>query len=83
MNDTLKYFAARGKNNVIEKLFVCGGFALEEGVVDMLDAQLAVKTVLWNPFEKMRYYAGRDSHESMEGKGPALAVAAGLAMRTV
>lgn len=83
VNDTLRYFAARGRNNVIEKVLVCGGFALADGVVDMLDAQLAARAVLWNPFEKMRFYAGRADYQSMEGKGPALAVAAGLAMRTV
>ncbi len=80
---TLRYYAAREKSSSVEKIFVCGGFALLEGFVELLDNQLPVSTVQWNPFDKIRCAAGQDCEDILQKNGPAMAVAAGLAMRSI
>ena len=67
---------------------MCGGFALVDGFVEMLNEELPVEAKIWNPFEKVRLDTKRKRHESeaeniLHSKGPAMAVAAGLALRTV
>ena len=81
VTDTLRYYTAEEKS--VEKLFVCGGFALVKGFVELLDSQLPTTAVLWNPFEKMACEAGRECEDMLCQNGPAMAVAAGLAMRSV
>ncbi len=86
--ETLRYYDTQKKAEPLKKMFVCGDLALADGFIDVLNKQLAVETVLWNPFQKMRCDTGRD-HKAMLQKnmllktGPALAVAAGLAMRMI
>ena len=80
---TLRYYTAHKKSNVVEKLFVCGGFSLVPGFVELLNNRLPVAAVLWNPFEKLRSEAPGDCEELITEKGPEMAVAAGLAMRQV
>jgi len=38
---------------------------------------------LWNPFEKIPCQAGAQCEKILHQKGPAMVVAAGLAMRTI
>lgn len=86
--ETLRYYNTQKRAEPLEKMFVCGDFALADGFIDVLNRQLPVETVLWNPFHKMRCDTGRD-HRAMLQKnllqktGPAMAVAAGLAMRMI
>jgi len=83
VTDTLRYYATHEKSAAVEEIFVCGGFALVEGFVELLAEQLSEKVTLWNPFEKMRCEAGIECVELLQKSGPAMAVAAGLAMRSV
>jgi type IV pilus assembly protein PilM len=84
ITETLRYYTVRGKSEMVEKIFVCGGFALVEGFVDLLNSQLpAAAAVLWNPFDKISYDADLPCADILRKKGPALAIAAGLAMRTI
>ena len=83
VTETLRYYTAQEKSSPIEKILVCGGFALEEGFVELLDRQLPAPTVLWNPFDKIRYDASQTYQNILQKNGPALAVAAGLAMRSI
>ncbi len=81
--ETLRYYTAQEKSAVVEKIFVCGGFAQVKGFIELLDSQLPIEAVLWNPFDKMRCDAGRRCRDTLQKKGPAMAVAAGLAMRSI
>ena len=81
--ETLRYYTAQEKSDIIEKIFVCGGFAQVKGFVELLDNQLPATTVLWNPFDRMRCDADRLCKDILQEKGPAMAVAAGLAMRAI
>jgi len=83
VTETLRYYAAQERSAIVEKIFVCGGFALVRGFVELLDKELDATTVLWNPFDKMRCDAGRGCKDMLAKTGPAMAVAAGLAMRSI
>ncbi len=83
VSKTLRYYAAQEQSRPVEKIFVCGGFALTKGFIELLNSQLGVETVLWNPFEKIRCDTAQHLSDICSRRGPALAVAAGLAMRSV
>lgn len=83
VSETLRYYAAQEQSTPVEKIFVCGGFALVRGFVELLNSRLSVEAVLWNPFEKIRCDAPQQFGDIFDKRGPALAVAAGLAMRSV
>ena len=88
VNETLRFYAAQEKLSIAERIFVCGGFALISEFVEVLNRRLAVKAVLWNPFDKMSLGGGwhrRDlpQKDVLQKNGPAMAVAAGLAMRSI
>ena len=81
--ETLRYHSAQAKSSVIERILVCGGFGMVKGFVEILNKQLPIKAILWNPFDTMRCSVGRKCLSLIQEDGPAMAVAAGLAMRTV
>jgi type IV pilus assembly protein PilM len=88
VNETLRFYAAQEKLSIAEKIYICGGFALVREFVEVLNRRLAVKAVLWNPFDRMSSGGGwhcRDAPQKdlLQKNGPAMAVAAGLAMRSV
>jgi len=81
--DTLRYHTAQEKTSTVDQILVCGGFATANGFVEALNAGLSVKSVLWNPFDEMRSNVPREFLDVIRSKGPALAVAVGLALRTI
>jgi type IV pilus assembly protein PilM len=83
VTETLRYYTAQEKSAIVEEVFVCGGFALVKGFVELLDSHLPARAVLWNPFDRVRCEAGQPCKDTLETKGPAMAVAAGLAMRSI
>jgi len=85
---TVRYYGAQERSSDIRKILVCGGFALFGEIVRILDNNLPMDVNLWNPFEKMRCHVGRNHRgvlvkSILRKNGPAMAVAAGLAMRAV
>lgn len=83
VGETLRYYTAQSASSNVEKLFVCGGFALAGGFVELLNRRLGVEAVLWNPFDKIGRNANPQYEDIYTRTGPAMAVAAGLAMRTI
>ena len=81
--DTLRYHSTQAKSLSVEQLLVCGTFGMVKGFVDILNKQLPIKAVLWNPFDTMKCTVDRQSLDVIQAKGPAMVVAAGLAMRSV
>jgi type IV pilus assembly protein PilM len=81
--ETLRYYAAQEKTTLVEKIFICGGFSLAKGFVELFNNNFPAQVVLWNPFEKMRCEADRTCMDVLQKNGPAMAVAAGLAMRSI
>ncbi|MHC4145135.1 MAG: type IV pilus assembly protein PilM [Planctomycetota bacterium] len=85
---TVRYYGAQGQSSEIKKILVCGGFALFGELVKILDSRLPMKVATWNPFEKMRCQVGRHHRgvlvkNILRKNGPAMAVAAGFAMRSI
>jgi len=88
INKTVRYYAAQARTGDIRKIMVCGGFALFGELVKILGGSLPMDVALWNPFEKMRCPVGRNHRgvlvkSIVHKNGPAMAVAAGLAMRAI
>lgn len=83
VNGTLRYYTAQEKSGIAQKIFVCGGFALVTGFVELLNSRLPTEAVLWNPFEKIRCAVREAQKDTVQKKGPAMAVAVGLAMRSI
>ena len=81
ISETLRYYAAQPKNSPIEKIFVCGGFAMVREFIGLLNNKLPAEAVPWNPFDKMAHELDSDSENLLKKKGAVMAVAAGLAMR--
>ena len=81
--ETLRYHSTQAKSAPVEQLLVCGTFGMVKGFVDILNKQLPIKVVLWNPFDTMKCSVDRQCLEVIQSKGPAMVVAAGLAMRSV
>jgi type IV pilus assembly protein PilM len=81
--ETLRYYIMREKCAPIEKLYVCGAFALTFGFVELLTSRLPGKVQLWNPFEKIKCSKEVPGYDITETFGPGMAIAVGLAMRSV
>ncbi|MCP4258800.1 MAG: type IV pilus assembly protein PilM [Planctomycetes bacterium] len=83
VSNTLRYYATQEQSTRVEKIYVCGGFALASGFIELLNNKFGIEAVLWNPFEKISCDTDSQFRDICDKKGPALAVAAGLAMRSV
>jgi type IV pilus assembly protein PilM len=81
--ETLRYHSAQAKNSAIDQILVCGTFGMVKGFVDILNRLLPVRAILWNPFDSMKCSVGRQCLDVIQTNGPAMVVAAGLAMRSV
>ncbi|MHC4682055.1 MAG: pilus assembly protein PilM [Planctomycetota bacterium] len=85
---TVRYYGAQEGSFDINKVLVCGGFSLFGDLTKLLQKHLSMEVVLWNPFEKMRLQVPRTHRGALlksvlRKSGPTMAVAAGLAMRTI
>jgi len=83
VTDTFRYYMAQEKAAAVEKILLCGGFALNKSFAELLSGRLPAKVVVWNPFEKMRCQVPKRSEDMLGKNGPAMVVAAGLAMRSI
>lgn len=83
VKETLRYYVAQSKSSSIDKLLVCGGFALAGGFIELLNNRLGSESVLWNPFESMQCNPNRKYQDVFAKAGPIFAVATGLAMRSI
>jgi type IV pilus assembly protein PilM len=83
VTETLYYDAVRRKSEIVNRIYLCGGFSLVDGFYDLLKTKLPTETVLWNPFDKIICQQSLDCYDLLRQKGPAFAVAAGLAMRQI
>lgn len=83
VNETMRYYAAQAKSGLARSMLVCGGFALLKEFMDLLNLRLSVRALLWNPFDKMQSDVDGEQQDILRNKGPEMAVAAGLAMRSI
>lgn len=82
INETLRFYSLQEKNALVEKIFLSGGFSLIPMFTDMLTDALPVETSVLNPLDHMDRRPGQEQ-TLPNSYGPALAIATGLAMRTL
>lgn len=83
ITETMRYYYIQHKIKKVDRVLVCGGFAPARGLVHVLDSHLTADVELWDPFTRIRWGKGTIGQELLKNSGPAFAVAAGLAMRTL
>jgi type IV pilus assembly protein PilM len=80
--ETLRYYGARRSGPAVDRVFLCGGFTQSGPVAKALISLLPAKTELWDPLAVLP--CTRAVRKSPVAEyGPALAVAVGLALRTL
>jgi type IV pilus assembly protein PilM len=80
---TLRYYAAQNRSTRVNKMLVCGSFASARGFIELLSAKLPIEVVPWNPIADMRLDVDSSCAAMLQKAGSSMAVAAGLAMRTI
>ena len=83
VNETLRYYTMQENTGQIQRIWLCGGFALVGEFVKILEKSLPVPVQVFNPFEKMRIQTGPAAQILLKTNGPAMATVAGLAMRSI
>ena len=83
VSETMRFYAAQEKAVPIRKIHVCGGFAGAKGFMELLNRRLGAEAILWNPFDNVRCNVSQGSRDILKKHGHLLAVAAGLAMRSI
>jgi type IV pilus assembly protein PilM len=80
---TITHYRTHTEAKAIETIKVCGGFANTNGFIKILNDKLPVEAVIWNPFEKINCDLDQAGKDMLKENGPAMALAAGLAMRAI
>ena len=83
ITETLYYDAVHRKSEIVDKIYLCGGFSLVNGFASLLKNKLPSETILWNPFDTIQCDPTLGCFDLLRKNGPAFAVAAGLAMRQI
>jgi type IV pilus assembly protein PilM len=82
MTETLRYYSANEKAQV-DEIYITGGFSLVDGFVELLKSSFKLDVRLWNPFESFPGSIPEQYRDFLKKEGSVMAVAAGLAMRTI
>ena len=82
VSETLRYYSANEKV-LVDQIYISGGFALVDGFVDLLKRSFPANVQVWNPFETFAGSVPAHLTDFLKKQGPSMAVAAGLAMRTI
>lgn len=83
VNETLRFYSFQEKQSGVNRIFLCGGFALIDAFVEFFTDALPVPVGLLNPFTNIESQKSADETEALVKNGPVYAAAVGLAMRTV
>ena len=83
LTETLTYYRTHENQCELDKIHICGGFANAAYVEQLLNDELAQHVQVWNPLEQIPFDKNTPCIEEMIEQGPSMAVAVGLAMRSV
>ncbi len=83
ISDTLRYCQARDRNCKVERILVCGDFAVVDGVAELFEESLFQRVDLWNPVKIAGFSASVTNRQELEKHGPGMAIAIGLSMRAI
>lgn len=82
INETLRFYSFQEKKSGVDRILLCGGFALIGPFIEFLTDALSIPVSVMNPFSKINC-SDSQSIQSVIENGPVFAVAAGLAMRNI
>jgi Tfp pilus assembly PilM family ATPase len=82
VSESLRYYSANEKV-LVDQIYVSGGFAVVDGFVELFKRSFTANVQLWNPFETFADRVPSYLSDFLEKQGASMAVAAGLAMRTI
>lgn len=80
---TLRYYVAENCTTRISRVLLGGRLALSNEFVETLKAKLSMDVAPWNPVAEMPCEMDERQGAWLRANGPLMAVAAGLAMRTI
>jgi type IV pilus assembly protein PilM len=83
INETLRFYSFQEKKSGVDRIFLCGGFALIDAFVEFLTDALSVPVEMLNPFLTIKDSISAGLNEELKKNGPVFAVATGLAMRAL
>ena len=83
INETLRFYSFQEKKSGVDRIFLCGGFALIDAFVEFLSDALSAPVETLDPFSVIYDSTMSGGNEALKKNGPAFAVAAGLAMRAL
>jgi type IV pilus assembly protein PilM len=83
INETLRFYSFQEKTTGVDRILLCGGFAMVDAFIEFLTDAVSTPIELLNPFSTIRCDSVANGNEILEKDGPGFAVAAGLAMRTL
>lgn len=77
---SLQFFFSSSQYNAVELIILAGGAAATEGLAELVEGNLSCKTVVANPFAKMKV-GSKVNKAQLSNDASSLLVASGLAMR--
>jgi Tfp pilus assembly PilM family ATPase len=80
---TLRYYGAQNGSARVDRMLVSGRFATIDVFIRLLRTRLAVEVEPWNPLAGMPCEGGNECEALMQQVGATMAVATGLAMRSI
>lgn len=83
VTETLRYYGLQPGAQPIGKIYLCGGFAMVRELAILMNSRLPERVTILNPFTKLPCRMDRQREEFLKEIGPMMAVATGLAMRTI
>ena len=81
--ETMRFYMLQNKGQQVDTLRICGEFAKVNNFIEVLDMHIPNDVSLWNPVKEMKWQVPAETEALLEQSGPAFAVAAGLALRTL
>ena len=81
INRALHFFFSAKEINTIDHLFIAGGTAATEGLIELLDEELDIPVTLANPFHHMMVNETLPL-QNLQKDAPAMMVCCGLALRS-
>ena len=80
---TIRFYLAQNPALTLEGVRVCGDLTAGRAFMDLVKGTLPVPAAVWNPMEEIDCGSAARGRDLVRDQGPAMAVAIGLAMRTV
>lgn len=81
--ETLRFYSLQPNTERVCRLYLCGGFALYQPFVRLMQQTLPTPVRVFNPLEVISCPSDNQTRKTLEQFGPAMSVAVGLAMRSM